>query len=88
MTEPELLRQLERLETARIAVQNLDHALSALTPEERLVANLLFLYPRRGNIQEVCRLLHVEQATAYRRRKQVLQKIAAALTCADRDAAM
>ncbi len=75
MTEQELLRKTGELEAARIAVQNLDNALSLLTPEERLVANLLLLHPQRGNVQQLCQLLHVEQAAVYRRRKKVINKL-------------
>lgn len=79
MTEKELLRALQALPVMRMTVQNLDNALSLLTPEERLVANLVLLYPGRNNIQLVCQHLHVEQSTAYRRRRQVIDKLLAAL---------
>lgn len=87
LTESELIHALQALPVMRVTVQNLDNALSLLTPEERLVANLVLLYPKRNNIQLVCQHLHVEQSTAYRRRRQVLQKLLAALGAAgDRQA--
>lgn len=79
MTETELIQRLQALPTLRIMVQNLDNALSLLTPEERLVASLLLVHPKRNNINLVCEKLHVEQATAYRRRRQVIDKLIAAL---------
>ena len=75
MTEPELLAGLQELPAMRTAVENLDNALALLTPEERILADLLFVHPRKNNIQRVCQLLNVESATAYRRRKQLLSKL-------------
>lgn len=74
-TEFLVLHRLQTLESVRSSVVAVDTALSLLTPEERLIAHLLFLHPKRGNIQLVCEKLNIEQATAYRRRKQVLQKL-------------
>lgn len=79
MTEQELIENLQALPTLRALVQNLDNALSLLTPEERLVAHLLLVYPKRNNVQLVCEKLHVEHATAYRRRRQVIDKLTSAL---------
>ena len=78
-TENTVLARLQNLDAARASVAAVDAALSLLTPEERLVANLLLICPHRGNIQKICQHLHIEQATAYRRRKQVLQKLTASL---------
>ena len=79
MTEAELLAGLKALPAMRIAVENLDNALSILTPEERIMADLLFIHPCRGNIEKVCKLLNVEIATAYRRRKLLLCKLQQAI---------
>lgn len=80
MTEPELIAGLKALPAMRIAVENLENALSQLTPEERVMADLLFVHHRKNNIQKVCQLLHVEYATAYRRRRALLDKLLHALT--------
>ena len=80
MKHPELVKKLRALPAQRMAVQNLDNALSLLTPEERLIANLLLIYPAENNVQQVCEKLHLEQAAVYRRRRQVLEKLEAALT--------
>ena len=79
MTEPQLLQTFQALQRMRATVNRLDDALSLLTPQERVVANFLLLNPGRGNIQQVCQLLHVEQPTVYRYRRRVLKKLAAAL---------
>ena len=80
MNEPELIRRLENLEAARASLQALENALQQLTPEERLIAHHLLLHPMRGNAALLCQLLNVEQATVYRRRKQILKKIDAAIS--------
>ena len=78
-TEGMTLARLQNLESVRSSVTAVDTALSLLTPEERLIAHLLLLHPQRGNVQTVCEKLNIEPATAYRRRKQVLQKLTATL---------
>ena len=78
-TEELTLTRLKTLESTRSSVAAVDQALSLLTPEERLIAHLLLLHPGRGNAEKVCEKLNIEQATAYRRRKQVLQKLTATL---------
>ena len=78
-TENLTLQRLQTLESVRSSITAVDTALSLLTPEERLIAHLLLLHPQRGNVQSVCEKLNIEQATAYRRRKQVLQKLTATL---------
>ena len=80
MTDRELIQKLQALPAQRVAVENLDNALSLLTPEERMIAHMLLIYPQRNNVLAVCRKLCVEQATVYRRRKQVLNKLHAAIS--------
>ena len=79
MTEQELIAGLKALPAMRVAVENLDNALSLLTPEERIMADLLFVHPQKRNIDKVCKLLQVEHATAYRRRKLLLSKLQQAI---------
>lgn len=78
-TDGMTLARLQNLESVRSSVTAVDTALSLLTPEERLIAHLLLLHPQRGNVQTLCEKLNIEQATAYRRRKRVLQKLTATL---------
>ena len=80
MNEKELLAGLRALPVMRVAVQNLDNALSFLTPEEKIVADLMFIHPQKGNIEKVCKLLQLEHAAAYRYRKVLLEKLLLALT--------
>ena len=80
MTDTQLVQMLQALPAQRVAVENLENALSLLTPEERMIAHMLLIYPQRNNVLALCRKLSVEQATVYRRRKQVLNKLRAAIS--------
>ena len=71
---------LERsLRRVQCQVSEVEGALQVLNPEERLVADMLFVYPQRGNVQRLCGILQVEQSSVYRRRDRVLKKMALAL---------
>lgn len=73
----------ETLEKARRRVQCrieiVENALLVLDPEERMVADWLFVYPRKGNVQRLCQVLGVEQSTVYRRRERMLRKLVTAM---------
>ena len=72
--------QLERrLGENRACLQRMKKALSALTPQEKLILRLLYIAPEKGNSQRLCDILGCEQATVYRRRDSALRKFAVAL---------
>lgn len=56
-----------------------DRGLAALTPEERLVLQRMYLYPEKGAIDRLCTELGVEQATVYRKRDKALRQFTVAL---------
>ena len=56
-----------------------DRGLSALTPEERLILQRLYLFPERGALNRLCNELGVEQSSIYRRRDQALHRFTVAL---------
>lgn len=56
-----------------------ERGLRALTEEERLILQRLYLYPERGSLQRLCQELEVEQSTVYRRRDEALQRFTVAL---------
>ena len=64
---------------AQLWVDAVEQALQVLTPQERLIADWLFIYPDKGNVQRLCGILGVEQSSIYRRRAKVLQKLETAL---------
>lgn len=72
----ELTMVLERTaDWLRIA----DRALSALTPEEKLILHRLYIYPERGSLDRLCQELKVEQSSIYRKRDKALRKFTYAL---------
>ena len=60
-------------------LQITDRALSALTPEEKLILHRLYIYPERGSVDRLCGELNVEQSSIYRKRDKALRKFTIAL---------
>lgn len=56
-----------------------DRGLAALTPEERLVLQRLYLLPEKGAVDALCTELGVEQATVYRKRDKAIYRFTMAL---------
>ena len=72
----ELRQELSRV---RLWISQTEAGLAALTPQERLVVQLLCISPDVGNVQRLCGLLGCEQSTVYRRRDKALEKFTKAL---------
>ena len=66
------LRQQLKVVKARKA--QADRGLAALTPQERLVVQMLDIAPARGNGAKLCQLLDCEIASIYRRRDRALKR--------------
>ncbi len=71
----EVIRRLGEMDRLRCSLQSLEQAMQVLTPEERLVAERLFVHPAKGNVQRLCQELCIEQSSVYRRRETVLRKL-------------
>ena len=56
-----------------------ERGLKALTDEERLILQRLYLNPEQGGMQRLCVELGVEQSTVYRRRDEALHRFTVAL---------
>lgn len=69
----------ERLRQVKRWITVTEKALSALDPQERLVVQLLYIMPKKGNVGRLCGMLGCEQSTVYRRRDRALQKFTVAL---------
>ncbi len=70
-----LRRQLAEIKRS---CRQMELGLQALTPEERIVLAMLYIRPRMGNGERLCRQLGVEIASVYRRRDRALRKFALA----------
>ena len=56
-----------------------DRGLAALSPDERLILQRLYLLPEKGAIERLCGELGVEQSSIYRKRDQALHRFTVAL---------
>ena len=56
-----------------------DRGLSALTQDEQLVLQRMYLYPEKGALDRLCAELGVEQSSIYRKRDKALQRFTMAL---------
>lgn len=69
----------ERLRQVRRWLQLTHKGLQVLTPEERVVVQMLYIMPRKGNVTRLCDILDCGQSTVYRRRDRALEKFTVAL---------
>ena len=60
------------LQIAQLWVKSTDKALSALCEEERLILHMVFINPMPGAIERLCKELHCETSTVYRKRDKAL----------------
>ena len=58
---------------------NTERGLRALTEEELLVLQRLYLYPQKDSLERLCGELGVEQSTVYRKRDQALERFTVAM---------
>lgn len=56
-----------------------DRGLMALSEEERLVLQRLYLYPQKDAVSRLCVELGVEQSSVYRKRDQALERFTLAM---------
>lgn len=75
----ELIARLGALEQQRQAVQMLDQAMQLLTPEERVITDMLLIHPHTNNVRALCGVLGVEKSTIYRYRDSAIRKLLSAL---------
>lgn len=61
------------LQQAQFWLQTTERALSALSPQEKLILHRLYIYPESGAVERLCKELGIESSTIYRRRDKALQ---------------
>lgn len=67
------------LEQAQIWLQTTEQGLTALTPEERLILERLYICPEEGAVTRLCDQFYLDRASIYRKRDQALRKFTLAL---------
>ena len=77
--QEQTLYRLQNLQYHRQQLQAVETALQELTPEERLVAQMLLIAPQKGNADRLCEMLELERSSIYRRRQSVLSKLSRTL---------
>ena len=73
--QEQTLYRLQNFTCQRQQVQAVEQALQELTPEERLVAQMMLICPQKGNADRLCQMLELERSSIYRRRQIVLSKL-------------
>lgn len=67
------------LQQVELWLRTVNAALSALTPEEKLVLSRLYINPEKGGVDLLCQELQLEQSSIYRKRDKALYKFTTAL---------
>lgn len=69
----------QRFLQAKRQVKQIDKALAVLTPEQRLVLQMMDMQRSPGNCERLCQLLNCESSTVYYKRQTALKRFTAAL---------
>ena len=72
----QLRKRLRQIQAMKMQVEN---ALATLTPQDRILLQMLDIAPAKGNGEKLCQMLGCEIATVYRRRNKALRKFAEAM---------
>ena len=77
------LAERQELEWSLARVQQwmavMHRGFDALTPEEIVILQKMYLFPERGVVDRLCSELGVEQATVYRKRDKALHRFTVAM---------
>ena len=75
MEKQDVIGRLRRMERLQLELQQLQQAMQLLTPEERLVVQMLVVAPEKNAADKLCEILGVERSSVYRRRERALRKL-------------
>lgn len=68
-----------RLDQTHAWLCSMNKALSALTPEEKLVLQRFYICPEKGSVERLCDELGLENSSVYRKRDKALRHFTVAL---------
>ena len=74
-----VIERLKGLEALRWEVRMLETAMQVLTPEERLVLQMMVIAPEKGAAERLCQTLQLEKSSVYRYRARAVEKVEKAL---------
>ena len=69
----------QRLKEVKKTVAAIDKALSAMTEEEYMLLDILFIHPRKNGVDMLCEKLCIERTAVYERRNKALEKFTRSL---------
>ena len=72
----QIRKRMRQIQVVKLQVEN---ALSCLTPQQRMILQMLDIAPAKGNGAKLCQLLDCEIATVYRHRNKALKQFAKAM---------
>ena len=75
MEKQDVIGRLRRMERLQLELSQLQQAMQILTPEERLVVQMLVVSPEKNAADKLCEILGVERSSVYRRRERALRKL-------------
>ena len=75
MEKQDVIGRLKRMERLQLELSQLQQAMQILTPEERLVVQMLVVSPEKNAADKLCEILGVERSSVYRRRERALRKL-------------
>ena len=67
------------LEQAKLWLRITDRALTTLSSEDKQILHMLYIYPQKGNLEQLCTKLNIEKSSTYRRRDKALERFALSL---------
>lgn len=67
------------LEQAHLWLRSVDRGFTALSSDEKKILHRLYIYPEKGNLEQLCKELGMETSSVYRRRDKALERFTLAL---------
>ena len=69
----------EGLRQVRLWLSVFDRSLNALSPDDQLLLDMLYINPNKGNIERLCEQFGIEKNTVYYRRDRALKRFTIAM---------
>lgn len=60
-------------------IKTVEAGLSVLGKDERMILEMFYIHPKKGNVDRLCEILEAEKSTVYRRKDEALRKFTLSL---------